>query len=128
MKYRLKRVNELIKRELSEIIGRELTFQAALVTVQEVDTTPDLRNAHVYVSVIGAKGDQKAAIDALDAHRSELQRLMAKRVILKYTPHLHFRLDSSVERGVRVVEILEQIGELPPEDELPEADDRNDGS
>lgn len=115
MKYRLKRVNELIKRELSEIVSRELTFRAALVTLQEVDTTPDLRNAHVFVSVIGARGEQTAAIEKLEAHRSELQRLMAKRVILKYTPHLHFKLDDSIERGVRVVRILDQIGDLPPE-------------
>ena len=117
MKYRLKRVNELIKRELSEIIARELTFRAALVTVQAVDITPDLRNAHVFVSVIGARGEQKSVIEKLEAHRSELQRLMARRVILKYTPLLHFKLDESIERGVRVVEILEQIGELPPADE-----------
>jgi ribosome-binding factor A len=117
MKYRLKRVNELIKRELSEIIARELTFRAALVTVQAVDVTPDLRNAHVFVSVIGAKGEQKSVIEKLEAHRSELQRLMARRVILKYTPLLRFKLDESIERGVRVVEILEQIGELPPADE-----------
>ena len=53
MKHRLPRVNELIKRELGELFTRELSFPAKLVTIQEVDVTPDLKHAHVFVSIIG---------------------------------------------------------------------------
>ncbi|HEY3899562.1 MAG TPA: 30S ribosome-binding factor RbfA [Chthoniobacter sp.] len=120
MKHRLPRVNELIKRELSELITRELSFQAALVTVQQVDVTPDLKHAHVFISVIGSDEQAKAAMAALHDQRSSLQHLLAKRVILKYTPHLHFKLDESIERGTRVINILSQI-EIPPE--APEAPD-----
>ena len=55
MKHRLLRVNELLKRELSSIITREITFDGALVTLNQVDVTPDLKHAHAYVSVLGKK-------------------------------------------------------------------------
>ncbi len=113
MKYRLKRVNEVIKRALSEIISRELTFRATLVTVQAVDTSPDLRSAYVFVSAIGEKEEARAAIEKLESHRIELQYMLSRRVILKYTPHLHFKLDESVARGIRVMKLLDEIERIP---------------
>ena len=120
MKHRLERVNELIKRELGELITREVSFEAALVTVQHVDITPDLKQAHVFVSVIGSEDEAKSAMSALHASRAVLQHLLSKRIILKYTPHLHFKLDESIERGARVINILEQI-EIPPDEPEPPA-------
>jgi len=120
MKHRLERVNELIKRELGELITREVSFQAALVTVQHVDITPDLKQAHVFVSVMGSEAEAKEAMSALHASRAVLQHLLSKRIILKYTPHLHFKLDESIERGARVINILEQIEIPPDEPEFPE--------
>ena len=120
MKHRLERVNELIKRELGELITREVSFQAALVTVQHVDITPDLKQAHVFISVIGSDAEAKAAMSALHSSRAVLQHLLSKRIILKYTPHLHFKLDESIVRGTRVINILEQIGIPPDEPETPE--------
>ena len=118
MKHRLERVNELIKRELGDLVNREVTFEAALVTVQHVDVTPDLKQAHVFVSVIGSEAEARAAMSVLHASRAVLQHLLSKRVILKYTPHLHFKLDESIERGTRVISILEQI-EIPPDEPEP---------
>jgi ribosome-binding factor A len=115
MKHRLERVKEVIKRELGEIIPREIAFKAALVTVQHVDITPDLKQCHVFVSAIGTEGEKKAALTALEDHRKFLQHSLSKRVILKYTPQLHFKLDTAIERGTRVIEILDKIG-LPPEE------------
>jgi len=120
MKHRLERVNELIKRELGELITREVSFQAALVTVQHVDITPDLKQAHVFVRVMGSEAEAKEAMSALHASRAVLQHLLSKRIILKYTPHLHFKLDESIERGARVINILEQIEIPPDEPEFPE--------
>jgi len=92
---------------------RELTFEDALVTINQVDVTSDLKNAHVYVSVLGAGA--KAAIAKLEAHRIPLQTQLARHVVLKYTPHLIFHLDDSIERGTRVIKILQQI-ETPVSD------------
>jgi ribosome-binding factor A len=114
MKHRLERVNELIKRELGDLLNREVSFQAALVTVQQVDITPDLKHAHVFISVIGSEEQTKAAMATLHDRRAHLQHLLSKRVILKFTPHLHFKLDESIERGTRIISIMEEI-EHPPE-------------
>jgi ribosome-binding factor A len=114
MKHRILRVNELLKRELSTIITREIAFDGVLVTVNQVDVTPDLKHAHVYISILGKQG-QAAAMAKLDENRAVLQTALAKSVVLKYTPHLVFHLDDSIERGARVFEILQQI-ETPAAD------------
>ncbi|MDQ6859639.1 MAG: 30S ribosome-binding factor RbfA [Verrucomicrobiota bacterium] len=120
MKHRLLRVNEIVKRELSRIITRDFSFENVLVTVHEVDVTPDLRSAHVFVSVLG-KGNHKAVITELDEQRTVLQAELSKQVVLKYTPHLVFHLDESIERGSRVFQILEEI--KPGEEEEDEDQD-----
>jgi ribosome-binding factor A len=107
MKHRLLRVNELLKRELSSLIARELTFENALVTINQVDVTSDLKSAHVYVSILGKGRD--AAMKQLEESRSTLQADLSHHVVLKYTPHLIFHLDDSVERGARVIEIMQEI-------------------
>src|SRR3982074_149161 len=108
MKHRKLRVNELLKRELSIIVTRELTFEGALVTLNQVDVTPDLKSAHVYVSVLGSDTGQ-TVINKLQEHRVALQTQLARHIVLKYTPHLIFHLDDSIERGTRVIEILQEI-------------------
>ncbi|HVF72639.1 MAG TPA: 30S ribosome-binding factor RbfA [Chthoniobacterales bacterium] len=114
MKHRLLRVNELLKRELSSIITREVSFDGALVTLNQVDVTPDLKQAHAYISVLGKK-DQTAAMAKLEEHRVILQHALAKSVTLKYTPQLVFHLDDSIERGARVFEILQEIETPEPQ-------------
>ena len=122
MKHRMLRVNEVVRRELSTIFTRELIFEDALVTINQVDVTPDLKNAHVFVSVLG-KGSPKAVIEKLEAERSLLQAELSKKVVLKYTPHLVFHLDDSTERGARVFKILQEIEPTmeakDPDDEKP---------
>jgi len=111
-----------MKRELGDLIGRELTFDQ-LVTIQSVDITPDLKNAHVYVSVLGGdEKDARAVIGRLLDHRKELQSLLSRRVILKYTPQLHFKLDKGIERGARIIDILNSL-DIPEEPENPDQPD-----
>ena len=108
MKHRMLRVNEIVRRELSTIVTRDLIFDDVLVTINHVDVTPDLKNGHVFVSVLGS-GSRGAVIELLEKNRTHLQAEMAKKVVLKYTPHLVFHLDDSTERGARVIKILEEI-------------------
>jgi ribosome-binding factor A len=75
-----------------------------------VDVSPDLRNAIVFVGVLGNAAEQRKALDRLESSRRVLQADVAKRVVLKFTPHLHFKLDASIERGSRVLDILEELG------------------
>ena len=107
MKHRLLRVNEILKRELSGLIVREMDFEHGLVSINHVDVTADLKNAHVFVSVLGTTG--ASVISQLEAHRAVFQSALAKHVVLKYTPHLVFHLDDSIERGVRVIGIMQEI-------------------
>lgn len=109
MKHRLIRVAEILKRELSTVILREVPSDGALITVNAVDVSPDLRNATVFVGVLGNAAQQMQALERLEQHRRVLQAETAKRVVLKFTPHLHFKLDESIERGSRVLDILDEL-------------------
>lgn len=108
MKHRQLRLNELVKRELSAIIARELNFEEALVSIHDVDVAPDMRSAHVFVSVLGST-QHESVLNKLEENRPALQAELSRRVVLKYTPHLVFHLDKSIERGARVIEIMQQI-------------------
>lgn len=111
MSQRVLRVKELIQRELGALIQREIDFGGVLVTIHEVEITPDFRHCQVYFGVIGKAKDERWVLDKLEKHRAQFQSKLSKRVILKNTPHLHFKLDHSVERGVH---ILQAIDDLPP--------------
>jgi len=116
MKNRLARVCEVLKRELGMIIRRELEFQDALVTVSGVDITPDLKQAHVFISALGSPAGRRKAMEALEEHRVMFQTELSRRVQTKHTPHLNFRLDDAIERGARVIDIMDELGlkeELP---------------
>ncbi len=117
------RVCELLKRELGTIIGREMKFEAPLVSVRAVDVTPDLKQAHVAISAIGTKWQKDQAILQLTEKRQHLQHELSRRVILKYTPQLHFDLDESIERGTRVLSLLDEIEATLPPDEPSEGED-----
>lgn len=112
MKHRLERVCEVLKRDLGVIIGRELTFSSPLVTISGVDITPDLKQAHVFIGALGHHSDRLNAIKVLEQNRGFLQSELAKRVALKFTPHLHFKLDEGIERGTRVLSIMDELGML----------------
>jgi len=108
MKHRLLRVNELVKRELSSIITREINFEGALVTINHVDVAADLKNARVFVSVLGSEAGANV-LGKLESHRPALQAELGRHLTMKYTPHLLFHLDDSIKRGSRVIEILQEI-------------------
>lgn len=113
MKNRLDRVNELIKRELDGLIRKEVQMPAKLVTVKEVDIAPDLKHAKVWMGMIGTTEEQHASMAKLHGARKELQSGLSRRVVLKFTPQLHFKLDETGERGDRILNILNEL-QLPP--------------
>jgi ribosome-binding factor A len=115
MSLRLERVRELLKRELGEIIRRELPIsEAGLITVNEVGVAPDLKSATVFVGVIGTPEQRKKAANLLDKESKRLQGMIGRAVVLKYTPHLKFVIDEAIERGNRVLEILDEIEKSTP--------------
>ena len=118
MNLRHQRVRELLKREVGEVIRRELPLQAAgLLTVNEVGLSSDLKSATIFVGVIGTAEQRKKAASLLHKDAKRLQGLVGRAVILKYTPHLKFVIDESIERGNRVLEILEDMEKSSSSDE-----------
>jgi len=115
---RLQRVRELLKRELGEIIRREIPVGAAgLITVNEVTVGSDLQAATVYLSILGSEEQKKTALAELNRHRKRIQGLVGKAVILKYTPQLRFVIDESLEQGNRVLKLIDEIEHATPPDE-----------
>ena len=115
MSNRLARVRELLRREISRCIDRDFEFPGVLVTIHDVDVTPDLKKAHVFVGVVGSEGSEASVLRQLNRKRGQIQNQVARRVVLKFTPRIEFRADHSVERGVRVVSILDSIVEEKPD-------------
>jgi ribosome-binding factor A len=111
MSKRLLRVSELLKRELGGYVSKEFDFPGVLVSIHDVDITPNLKKAHVYVGVIGDQREMEGVIEKLTRHRGAMQAYLGKRVTMKFTPRLEFHADNSVERGVRVLSLLEHIAD-----------------
>lgn len=109
MSNRQVRVNELIKREISELLHTRYKDDAVAITVTDVDVSPDLRNAGVYYSVIGDEAVSWKARRFFQQKGEELRRLVGKRVILKYLPHFLYKEDDSIQRGHRIIEILDEL-------------------
>ena len=110
---RLVRVNELLKRVLADLL-ETLGYneeQGRIISITRVDCASNLKTASVYVSILGAKNEEEEARIGrrLIERKAEIQSLMSKEVILKYTPVLHFVLDHSVADGDRVLDLLRHM-------------------
>ena len=118
MSRRLDRVNELLKREISSVLQRDFEWKGSLVTVNAVEVSQDLKDARVYIGVLG--GHEEKVIHRLNGERGSIQGRGMKRVVLKNSPVLRFVGDDSVVRGVDIVNLLDEVAELPvapPEEE-----------
>jgi ribosome-binding factor A len=117
MSERMRRVNESVRQVLAEALPELKDPRIGLVTVTGVDTAPDLRHAVVFVSVLGSEKKRRATMRGLEAAHGVLQSTLARQLRLKRTPQLTFEYDQSVERGVRMSQLIDQ---LAPEDDADE--------
>jgi ribosome-binding factor A len=116
MSQRTRRLDELLRQEIGVMLEREIADpRIGFATVTEVDTTPDLRHARVWVSVIGGAAERDQTIAALERAMVFVRRELGTRLRLKRIPDLHVRLDDSIERGTRVLRLIETLetGEVP---------------
>jgi len=112
---RHERVRELLKRAIGEAIRREFPVNdVGLITVNDIDVGGDLRSAVVFITILGNATQQKHGLQVLEQNRIRLQGLVAKSVVLKYTPTLKFIVDDSIVRGNRVLQILDELEKTPP--------------
>ncbi len=111
---RMRRVDEAMREVLSDAIATELQDpRVGFVTVTGVRTSPDLRHARVYVSVLGDDEAREASLEGLRSAHGFLQNRVAQALRLKHTPALAFDYDESVDRGMRISELLDEVA--PPE-------------
>ncbi len=109
MGQRLVRVNELVKREISDVLHTRYQSESVYITVSEVSVSPDLRNARVFYSVLGDDEHRRSAGAFLKKRAFDIRRQLSKRIVLKYLPHLHFVYDQSIERGSHLNDIIDQL-------------------
>jgi ribosome-binding factor A len=111
----MRRVDEAVREVLGDALSKELKDpRIGFVTVTDVKTSPDLRHARVYVSVLGTQEEQSDTIAGLKSAHGFLQRKVAAELRIKNTPELDFFLDETAETGARIDQLIEEV---IPEDE-----------
>ena len=111
---RMARVNDLIRKEISEVILREIRDPRlnGLLSVTRVETSADLRYAKVFISLMGSEEEKRQAEEGLAAASGFLRRGLGDRVVLRYIPQLTFHLDDSIEKGSRMLELIKQVAPI----------------
>jgi ribosome-binding factor A len=114
---RHERVRELLIHAVGEVIRKELSIEeTGLVNVNDVVLSGDIHSAVVYVSILGDEAQRKKGMATLRKKRKRLQGLVAQTVVLKYSPALRFEFDQSMERGNRVLQLIEELEKNSPEE------------
>jgi ribosome-binding factor A len=114
MSERMRRVNEAVRQVLSEALGELKDPRIGFVTVTGVETSTDLREARVFVSVLGTERRRDRTLEGLAAAHGVLQARIGRELRMKRTPQLAFEYDPTVERGVRMSQLID---ELKPDDD-----------
>src|SRR5215203_2954294 len=110
MSQRTDRVDELLRQEIGALLAKEIADpRIGFVTITDVETTPDLRHAKVWVSVIGGKADQRDTLRALQHSMGFIRHELGRTLRIKRIPELHVHLDDSAERGTRVLHLLHEL-------------------
>lgn len=116
MAQRMRRVNESLRQVLSEALLELKDPRIGFVTVTGVETSPDLRHARVFVSVLGSDRKRERSMAALDAAHGVLQGRLSRELRLKRTPQLAFQYDPTVEHGVRMSKLIDELAPESDED------------
>jgi len=109
MTERMRRVNESVRAVVAEALGDLQDPRIGLVTVTGVSVSPDLREATVYVSVLGNEKKRTATLAGLESAHAVVQARLGRELRLKRTPHLTFEYDPSVEHGVRMTKLIDEV-------------------
>src|SRR5437667_11835690 len=117
MSDRMRRVNEAVRQVLSEAVGELKDPRIGFVTVTGVETSPDLRHARVFVSVLGSEKKRVKSLTALEAAHGVLQARLSRELRMKRTPQLAFEYDPTVERGVRMTQLIDELAPQDADDE-----------
>jgi len=111
MTHRIQRLNSLFRHEISELLQRQVKDPrlGSFVTVTEVFISPDLRQARIFVSHIGSEEEKQKTLSALASASSFFRRELTRRLRLRRIPELSFQWDDSIERGVHLLKLIDQV-------------------
>ncbi len=119
MSQRTERVDELLRQEIGALLAKEIGDpRIGFATITDVETTPDLRHAKVWVSVIGQKGDRDETLRALRAAMPFIRHELGKRLRIRRIPDLHVHLDDSAARGTRILHLINELEKGVDPDEI----------
>lgn len=123
MPHRVERVNSLIRQEISELLQREIKDPrlSSLISITEVSTSPDLKFAKVFVSRLGGEEEKKETLEALVSACGYIRRELAKRMNMRSVPELSFHWDDSIERGDRLLRLMDEVSSDKTGQESPPA-------
>lgn len=125
---RVEKLRELIREEVSDIIHRSLKDpRIGFASVTDVELSSDLRHAKIYVSVLGGEQEQQRTMEALHSATGFVRTELSRRIRIYRAPEIQFRLDRSIERGTRVMELLREISQEPerPRERTGDGDDHH---
>ena len=125
MSERMRRVNEAVRAVVAEAVGDLKDPRIGMVTVTGVRVTPDLREATVFVSVLGSEKKRRATMAGLESAHGVLQACINRELSLRRTPTLAFAYDDAVERGVRMTKLIDELAAELPDEAGPPEDDRD---
>lgn len=114
MSNRTLRVNELIQREMSAILHQKHQSESVTITITEVRTAPDLRDARVFVSIVGNEEEQEKKLRWLRAQSREIRFELGRRIVLKFMPRFEYLLDHSIERATHLLKMLDEVDPPKP--------------
>lgn len=120
MSNRTLRVNELVQREISDILRKRYQAEAVAITISEVRVSPDLRDARVFVSIVGDDATAEAKLKWLRSKAVDIREEVGRKIVLKYLPKFEYMLDKSAVRGARILQVLDEIEHPRPKDEADE--------
>lgn len=109
MSNRIVRINELVQREISDILRQRYTAESAAITVSEVRIAPDLRDGRVFVAILGDEAEVAGRFRWIRRKAAEIRGELARRIVIKFIPRLTYVLDKSSDRAARVLTALDQI-------------------
>lgn len=111
MSTRTLRVNELLQRELSDILRKQYKEEAVAITITGVQVSPDLHEGRVFIAVTGDDEETAACLRWLKHHSKEFRFELGRRIVLKHMPNFIYLLDTSTARGNRILQVLDEIAE-----------------
>ena len=111
MTRRTERLNDLIREEISELLQRRVKDPrlGCFLTITRVSTSPDLRHAKVFVSIMGSEGEKKEAMEGLDSASGFFHRKLVERLSLRRMPQLSFHRDDSIEQAAHVLSLMKEV-------------------